>query len=54
VKSRRLRQARHVAQNGEERDACIILVEKPLEKRPLRRPRKRQKRNINMDLREIG
>jgi hypothetical protein len=40
--------------NGEKGNACRILVEKPKDKRPLRRPRRRWVDNIKMDLRENG
>jgi hypothetical protein len=40
--------------NGEKRNAYRLLVGKPEEKRPLRRPRRRWVDNIKMDLREIG
>jgi hypothetical protein len=39
---------------GDKRNACRILVGKPEEKRPLRKPRRRWETNIRMDLREIG
>jgi hypothetical protein len=39
---------------GEKRNAYRILVEKPEEKRPLGRPRRRWVDNIRMDLGEIG
>jgi hypothetical protein len=39
---------------GEKRNACRILVGKPEDKRPLRRPRHRWGDNIKMDLRDIG
>jgi hypothetical protein len=39
IKSRRMRWAWHVAQMGEKRNACMILVGKPEEKRPLGKPR---------------
>jgi hypothetical protein len=39
---------------GTERNACRILVGKPEGKRPLGRPRRKWKDNIEMDLREIG
>jgi hypothetical protein len=38
--------------NGDNRNACRILVGKPEGKRPLRRPRRRWVDNIKMDLRE--
>jgi hypothetical protein len=43
-----------VARTGEVRSAYNILVGKPEGSRPLRRPRRRWKDNIKMDLREIG
>jgi hypothetical protein len=38
----------------EMRNAYKILVGKPEGKRPLRRPRRRWKDNIKMDLKEVG
>jgi len=40
--------------NGEWRGVYRVLVGKPEGKRPLWRPRRRRKDNINMDLREVG
>jgi hypothetical protein len=40
--------------NGEKRNAYGLLVEKPEEKRPLRRQRRRWVDNITMDLGEVG
>jgi hypothetical protein len=40
--------------NGENRNACRILVGMPEGKRPLGRPRRRWLDNIKADLREIG
>jgi hypothetical protein len=40
--------------NGEKRNASRLLVGKPVEKRPLGRPRRRWVDNIRMDLREVG
>jgi hypothetical protein len=40
--------------NGEQRNACRIMVGKPEGKRPLGRPRRRWVDNIKMDLREMG
>jgi hypothetical protein len=54
IKSRRMRWAGHVAQMGEKRNACRILVGNPDGKRRMRRPRRRWVDNIKMDLREIG
>jgi hypothetical protein len=39
---------------GERRGAYRVLVGKPERRRPLRRPRRRWKGNIKMDLREMG
>jgi hypothetical protein len=52
--SRKLRWAGHVARMGERRGAYRALVEKPEERRPLGRPRRRREDNIKMDLREVG
>jgi hypothetical protein len=51
-----MRYAGHVARLGAKRNAYLyrILVGKPEGKRPLRRPRRRWKGNIKIDLREIG
>jgi hypothetical protein len=54
IKSRRMRWAGHVARMGEGRGVYRVLVGRPKGKRPLRRPRRRWKDNIEMDLREIG
>jgi hypothetical protein len=43
-----------VAQMGEKRNVCRLLVGKPEGKRPLGRPRCRWMDNITMDLLEIG
>jgi hypothetical protein len=53
IKSKWLRRAGHVARMGEKRNASKMLVEKPEEKRPVGRPRRRWE-DIRMDLREIG
>jgi len=50
VKSRQIRWAGHVARMGEDRGVHRVLVGKPEGKRPLRRPRRRWKDNIKMDL----
>jgi hypothetical protein len=39
---------------GEDRGVYRVLVGKPGEKRPLRRPRRRWEDNIKMDLQEVG
>jgi hypothetical protein len=39
---------------GASRGAYRALVEKPEERRPLGRPRRRQEDNIKMDLSEVG
>jgi hypothetical protein len=39
---------------GERRDVYRVLVEKPQEKRPLGRTRRRREDNIKMDLQEVG
>jgi len=39
---------------GERRGVYRVLVGKPERKRPLGRPRSRQKDNIKMDLQEVG
>jgi hypothetical protein len=44
----------HVARLGGERDVHRVLVGKPEGKRPLRRPRRRRKDNVKMDLQEVG
>ena len=54
MKLRRMRWAGHVARMGERRDVYRVLVGKPEGKRPLRRPRRRWKDNIKMDLQEVG
>ena len=53
IKSRRIRQAGHVARMGERRGLYRILVGKPEGKRPLGRPRHRWVDNIEMDLQEV-
>ena len=44
----------YVARMGEDRGVQRVLVWKPTEKRPLRRPRSRWEDNIKMDLQEVG
>jgi len=53
VKSRRMRQAGHVAHMGKGRGVHRVLVGKPEGKRPLRRPRRRWEDNIKIDLRDV-
>ena len=48
IKSRRIRWAGHVARMGERRGGYRVLVRKPEGKRPLGRPRRRWKDNINL------
>jgi len=54
VKSRRMRWVGHVAPMVEGRGVHRVLVGKPEGKRPMRRPRRRWKDNIRMDLQEVG
>jgi hypothetical protein len=54
IKSRRMRQAGHIARMGEKRDAYRILMGKPEGKRPLGRPGRKWEDNIKMNLRELG
>jgi hypothetical protein len=56
IKSRRMRRAGHVARIWENRNGYRILVEKPEEKIPLWRPRRRWVDNITskIDLTGIG
>ena len=44
----------HVARMGKDRGVNRVLVGKPEGKRPLGRPRRKWKDNINMDLQEVG
>ena len=46
--------AGHVARMGESRGVYRVLVEKPVGKKPLGRPRRRWEGNIKMDLQEMG
>jgi hypothetical protein len=52
IKSRRMRQAKHVTRMGERRGASRVLVGRPKGKRPLGRHRRRWEDNIKMDLQE--
>ena len=54
IKSRRMRWAGHVARMVERRDVYRVFVGKSEGKKPLGSPRRRWKRNIKMDLKEVG
>jgi hypothetical protein len=54
VKSRRMRRVGHVTHIVEGRGVYRVLVGRPEGTRPLRRPRRKWKDNIKMDLKEIG
>ena len=54
IKSRRIRQAEHVARMGESRRVYRVLVGAYEGKRPLGKPRRRWEDNIKMDLQEVG
>jgi hypothetical protein len=54
IKSRRMRWEGHVANMGEGRVVCRVLVGKPEGKRPLGRPRRGWEDNVRMDLQEVG
>jgi hypothetical protein len=54
IKSRRMRMVGHVARMGVGKGVYRVLVRRPEGKRPLRRPRRRWKDNIKIDLHEIG
>jgi hypothetical protein len=54
IKSRRMRQAGHVARMGDRRGVYRGLVEKPGGKSPLGRHRRWWEDNIKMDLQEVG
>jgi len=54
IKSRRMRWVGHVAYMVERRGACMVLVGKPEEKKPLGRPRYRWEDNIKLDLSGSG
>jgi hypothetical protein len=43
----------HVAGMGESRGAHRVLMEKPVGRRPLERPRSRWKGNVKMDVQEV-
>ena len=54
IKSRRMRWAGKVVRMGEKRGVYRVFVDKPEEKRPLGRPRRRWEDNIKTDLQEVG
>jgi hypothetical protein len=54
VKSSRMRWAGHVARMRKGRGVYRVLVGKPEERSPLRRPRHRWEDNIKTDLQEVG
>jgi hypothetical protein len=54
IKSKMKRWAGHVADVGEERNACRVLVENPEGNRPVDKPRRRWEDNIKIHLRELG
>ena len=53
IKLRRMRWARCVARMVKRRGVYRVLVGKPEEKMPLRRPTRRLEGNIKMDLQEV-
>ena len=53
IKLRRMRWARYVARMVKRRGVYRVLVGKPEEKMPLRRPTRRLEGNIKMDLQEV-
>jgi hypothetical protein len=54
IKLKRIRWTGHVAPMGQERGAYRVLVEKPVGKGPLGRPRRRWEDNIKMHFQEVG
>ena len=48
-----MRRAGHVARMGDKRVVCSVLVRRPEEKSPLRRPRRRWEDNIKIHLQEV-
>jgi hypothetical protein len=54
IKSRRMRWTGHAARMGEKRNVYMLLVGKPMGRRPLGMPRRRWIDNIKVDLLEIG
>jgi hypothetical protein len=53
TKSRRLRWEGRLACIGESRDACSVLVRKPVGRKPLERSRRRWEDNIKMNFGEV-
>jgi hypothetical protein len=53
IKSIRIRRARYVARIVEGRGVYMVLVKKPVGKRPLGEPSRRREDNIKMDLQEV-
>jgi len=49
-----MRWMEHVAHMGERKGICRVLVGKPEDKRPFRKPRHRWEDNIKVDLKEIS
>jgi hypothetical protein len=54
IRLRRMRLGRSCSTNGENGNACRVLVVKLEGKRPLGRPRHRWVNNVRMDLAEVG
>jgi len=54
IKSRRMKEAGHVARMEKRRDAYRLLVGKPEGKSPLERLRRRWEGNIKKDFQEVG
>jgi hypothetical protein len=54
IKSRGMRWVGHVARMGKRRNVYRVLVGKPEGKRPLQRPKCKQKNELKMDLSETG
>jgi hypothetical protein len=54
IKSRKIKQAGHVARMGKGRKVYRGLVRKPEKKKPLEKPRRRWDDNIKMDVQKVG
>jgi hypothetical protein len=54
IKSRRMRWVGYVAQMGDNKNGCRLLVAKPEGNRPLGRPRRRWVDNIRINLGKVG